>query len=191
MPDNDQTERQTPAAAADDRRAAVKKILGAGTLAAAAPVALKQWASPQVESMLVPAHAMTTGVSGLRDPCNIEIECTDELTFNLFVTGFVIPPTPGITVQLRVRTANFPGATLDDLGPPSNFALVVTDLNGEYEASGSSDGEASVVQIIATLPDFPEAGEARCSALVTDDEFDTYEHGYGDNYFCTNAVPVR
>jgi len=148
----------------ESRRRSVRRLLGATGAVAGASVVSGTWLKPVAKSVVLPGHAQTTGALSLTDPCSITVICTSTAAFDVVVDGFVLPPTPGITVNLSIQLNN--GVNIGSVDP---FDTVVTNALGEYSASGSF-GPATVtdIRVIASLPDFPEAGEAECEVAYTD-----------------------
>jgi hypothetical protein len=148
----------------ESRRRSIRRLLGATGAVAGAGVASGTWLAPVAKSVVLPGHAQTTGAVSLTDPCSITVICTGSAAFDVVVEGFVLPPTPGITVNLSIQLNN--GGSIGDVDP---FDTVVTDALGEYSASGSySSTIATDIRVIASMPDFPEAGEAECEIAFTD-----------------------
>lgn len=187
MPKNDGSAIDTNREATEARRLTVRKLLGAGGLAAAGHLGADSWIKPVVNAVALPAHAQTSPVEvrfddSLDDPCFITLTCTAFNAFDVQVDGAVEPPIPGIAVQIEIA---FSGS-----GTFSAFAMTDTDSNGEYQASNSyANAFATSVEVAVTLPDFPEAGTALCS-IDTNDTDSLNPGGFvttnpGDMYFCT------
>jgi len=170
----------------DSRRRSVKKILGAGGLLAGAHLASGQWVKPVVNSVVLPAHAQTSqlGADSLEDPCSISVVCSERDVLEITVSGFVTPPTADVTVNLDIEVALGSNSSFE---PVEDFASTTTDGNGEYsETRTRSQSGISEIRITATLPDFPEAGEAVCTLKFSSENPD--HEGYF--YFCDNAYPI-
>lgn len=170
----------------ESRRQSVKKILGAGGLAAGGHLASGEWVKPIVNAVLLPAHAQTSEISvdSLEDPCSVSVVCVGSHLLDITVTGAVVPPTPGVNVELDIEVAlsNGPFEAAED------FASLATDGNGEYTTTVTRD-QSSVtdIRITATLPDFPEAGDATCEVAFDPNNQDHY----GFYYFCEfGATPT-
>ena len=100
-------------------------------------------------------------------------------------------PSPDVAVALTIEF----GYGLGTFGSPEPFDSVTTDANGEYAATDSyTYGSATVaaIRVTATLPDFPEAGEAVCTLLGSDDGDHRYYSSYysAPYYFCSR-YPVE
>lgn len=167
--------------ARERRRHSVKTILGAGGLVAGAQLGAGEWIRPVVNAVTLPAHAATSGIrfdDSLDDPCSISVVCTGFGEMDITVTGFVVPPTPDIAVDLDIQVRLFGSGSFE---APEDFASTTTDGNGEYSVTESRNQfGVTAIRITATLPDFPEAGEAVCTL-----EFDPTDlDHYGTNYFC-------
>lgn len=169
----------------DSRRQSVKRILGAGSLAAAAPLTSSHWVKPVVNAVMLPAHAATSQVEirfddSLGDPCFITVTCTSQNQFDVVVNGAVVPPTSGVGVNLSIEFSTNNSGTF---GPPQNFGSTSTDNNGEYSVTQNfSQSLVSEIRITATLPDYPDAGSAVCTVGVSDVNDGA---GYTSNtYFC-------
>lgn len=187
MSKNDESTIDMEREATEARRLTVRKLLGAGGLAAASHLGAGAWVKPVVNAVALPAHAQTSPVEvrfddSVDDPCFITLTCTEFTAFDVQVDGAVEPPIPGVTVQIEIA---FSGS-----GTFSPFATTVTDSNGEYQASNSySSNFATSVEVAVTLPDFPEAGTASCS--IDTNDTDSLNPGRfittnpGDMYFCT------
>ena len=82
-----------------DRREAVKTLLGGITAITAFHVLPCRWDSPIIEQVFLPAHAATSG-SSLHDPCAVELRSGDVKSAEVLVkiTGFVTPPTANLPV---------------------------------------------------------------------------------------------
>lgn len=176
--------RDTSTSSRESRRQSVKKILGAGSLAAAAPLASSHWVKPVVNAVMLPAHAATSQVeirfdNSLGDPCFITVTCTSYNQFDVLVNGAVVPPTSGVHVDLTIAY----NLTNSGFGPPQNLASTSTDNNGDYSVTQNiSQGTVAQIRITATLPDYPDAGSAVCTVGVGD-----VNDGGGytsKNYFC-------
>lgn len=172
--------------ALESRRQSVKRILGVGGLAAGGHLASGEWVKPIVNAVLLPAHAQTSGISvdSLEDPCSVSVVCVGPHLLDITVTGAVVPPTAGINVDLDIEVAlsNGPFEAAED------FASLVTDGNGEYSTTVTRDqSPITDIRITATLPDFPEAGDATCEVAFDNSNLDHY----GGSYFCEyGATPV-
>ncbi len=170
------------------RRRSVKTILGAGGLVAGAQLGAGEWVRPVVNAVTLPAHAATSAIrfdDSLEDPCSISVVCTGSVEMDITVTGLVVPPTPDIVVDLDIQVELFDSGSFE---ASEDFASPTTDGNGEYSVTQSrSQSGVTAIRITATLPDFPEAGEAVCTL-----EFDrTDPDHYGSNYFCEfGAAPT-
>lgn len=175
--------KNTPDAMLDSRRRSFKKILGVGGVMAGSSFAAGQWTKPVVNAVLLPAHAQTSGVGSLTDPCTVTVVCTGQYEFQVNVNGFVEPATEGVAVDLAIQF----GVSFEELGSPETFGSDTTNTDGEYSATNNyevSPGSIRAIQVTATLPDFPEAGEAPCGVHVNDDG----PHSeYSDTYFCSSS----
>jgi len=171
-------------AAREHRRRSVKRILATGGLAAGAHMTAGAWVKPAVESVVLPAHAVTSGEivfdDSIGDPCLITLTCTGYHAYNVQVHGAVIPATEGVAVKIRIA--------FDGSGSYASFAATATDSGGEYQATQPYSGYHLSVQVRVTLPDHPEAGTAECSIDTSSDSL--YSGGYyytssTDTYFCS------
>ncbi|MDZ7839429.1 MAG: hypothetical protein U5R46_01200 [Gammaproteobacteria bacterium] len=176
--------KQSETGAREQRRRSVKTILGAGGLVAGAQLGAGEWIKPVVNTVTLPAHAATSAIrfdDSLEDPCFISVVCTGSRgELEITVTGFVLPPTPDIAIDLDIQVELFGGSFEDS----EYFASTTTDGNGEYSVTESrSQNGITAIRITATLPDFPEAGEAICTL---DFDADNSDH-YGSSYFCDDA----
>lgn len=174
--------------AREQRRRSVKTILGAGGLVAGAQLGAGEWIKPVVNTVTLPAHAATSGIGfddSLEDPCSISVVCTNFGEMDVTVTGFVVPPTPDIAIDLDIQVEVNNSGSFE---PSDDFASTTTDGNGEYSVTESrTEFGVTAIRITATLPDFPEAGEAVCTL-----EFDSEDPDhYGNNYFCEFGATPR
>lgn len=173
----------------DARRKSVKRILGAGGVAAGGQLVGGGWTKPLVSSVILPAHAQTSpgqevSVDSIDDPCIITLTCTGFQTFSVQIDGSVEPAIKNVTVDVQLGT---------DGGGKSPLPAVLTDANGDYRAMTPLSGAIHSVQVSVTLPDFPKAGTATCSI----DTYSTsglvdgggYHTAYGANYFCSATSP--
>lgn len=160
------------------RRRAVRNILFAGGGVAAAG----QWAKPVVDAISLPAHAQLTGVGfSIEDPVFLSYTCSQPEAGSVLVdiNGFVNVPAEGIRVRLVLSwsTAETPTQT-------SPFEMeVTTEADGSYSWLDVNIGYGGVnlVEVTASLPDFPEAGTAEDSISP---EFDTDTY---PQYYCQEA----
>ena len=149
---------------AEQRRRAVNKILlGGGALSGAAVA----WQKPVIESVLLPAHAQTTGIrhgDGLEDPVSLSYVCggTSDWDYVVSIEGYINQPVAGVRVRLRLTWDNENGDGHGALTktPPIEVE-VFTAADGTYESNGHNIGYNVVnIQVEATLPEYPEALEA-------------------------------
>lgn len=175
------TENESGSRGLDARRRSVKRILGAGGAVAGGQLVAGGWVKPLVSTVVLPAHAATSAqVDSLDDPCIITLTCTTQQTFDVQIDGSVEPPVQGVTVAIQIGTNG---------GGVSPLTQVLTDENGEYQASTNLSGLFSSVQVSVTLPDFPEAGIANCSVDTFSPGLNPgggYYTSYGATYFCTS-----
>ena len=145
----------------EQRRRAVRSILlaGGGAVAAAQPLS-KQWVKPVIDVVTLPAHASATGDPefSISDPVTLSYTCTHPTTGNFLVDieGFISVPLAGVQVDLVL---SWVGGT-----PPPNSPInlqVFTQADGSYSSLDNDIGSGQVTQInvSATLPAFPDAGE--------------------------------
>jgi len=82
----------------DARRKSVKRILGIGAVAGGGH-AVGGWVTPVIKALALPVHAQ----SSLSVNCSIEVNCLlSGIDFNVIVSGQVVPPTPGVTVNINI-----------------------------------------------------------------------------------------
>lgn len=145
------------------RRKAVKAIVGSITAIAAYNMLPAKWDKPVIESVFLPAHAATSGVS-LSDPCSVVIRLGTQATLVYFtVSGSVIPATNGLPVDITINTTGGPDAGTRSY--PSSSTNLVTDANGEfsYDIGGWGVGTQ---RIDATTTVQEADGSASCGADV-------------------------
>lgn len=181
MTDNNDKHVDAPETVLEGRRRSVRKILGAGGLVAGAHLAKGEWIRPVVNAVTLPAHAATSGIrfdDSLEDPCFISVLCTGSTQMEITVAGFVVPPTSDVAVDLAIQWELNNSGSFESA---EAFGSTTTDGNGEYSVTETrTQGLVTRIRITATLPDFPEAGEAVCTL-----EFDSTDPDhYGSNYFC-------
>ncbi|MFZ0486346.1 MAG: hypothetical protein WAL83_05060 [Arenicellales bacterium] len=171
-------------AAREHRRRSVKRILATGGLAVGTHLTAGAWVKPAVESVVLPAHAVTSGEivfdDSIGDPCLITLTCTgtSPYEYNVRVQGAVVPATAGVAVDIQIA--------FDGSGSYSPFASTVTDSGGEYQATHAYSSHFSV-QVRVTLPDHSEAGTAECSIDTSSDSLYSEGNYYTrstDFYFC-------
>jgi hypothetical protein len=142
-----------------ERRRAVKKIVGGMGVIAGMHALPDQWARPLVDAVVLPAHGATSPLHSLSDPCQLKLLAGDQstATVTVQVTGFVIPPTGGLTVDITATPVG--GA-----GGPLGFQ-VITAPDGTYDSAGlvilGGPGITAVI-VKTTVP----GDTAECSVLV-------------------------
>jgi hypothetical protein len=95
----------------------------------------------------------------ITDPVFLTYECSGEDVI-IDIGGYIDQPIAGIKVKLRLTWDNgpFPSLTVE---PPINV-VVVTAADGSYSSTGHDIGyNVFEVKVIASLPDFPDAGKDR------------------------------
>lgn len=173
-------------AALENRRKSVKRLLSTGGLVAGGHLTYGAWAKPLVDTVILPAHAVTSADirfdDSLGDPCFITLTCTTYEMFNIQVDGAVVPATQGVAVDIEIA--------FDGSGSFSSFASTTTDANGEYQESSVYSGAHFSVQIRVTLPDYPDAGTAECSIDINSEGSLNPGSGYETGaYFCNEFLP--
>lgn len=145
----------------EKRRKAVKNILMVGgTAITAGQVAGTKWTKPVIESVVLPAHAATSGPGfSINDPVSLAYQCSDSGSDVVIdVTGYIDQPIAGIKVRLVLTWENTRTPDLPTETPPLILNLV-TDSNGNYASTGNNIGYTlDTVSVIASLPDYPDAG---------------------------------
>ena len=97
----------TSNATADQRRSALRKILAGSGIAIGAKNLSEEWSVPVVNSVVLPAHAVST----LRDPCLLQVSAASG-GFDVLVSGFVIPAVAGVNIAIVVQLLS--GTTVVD-----------------------------------------------------------------------------
>lgn len=144
------------------RRRAVKTIVGGVSAIAAYHVLPVRWDKPIIDQIFLPAHAATSGAT-INDPCTLttpsDSAIDDPVVVN--VSGFVTPPTAGITIQLTATVTSYwvgSGA--------SNVSTTTTTLaNGTYSASISITNSPWAVRDVSVTAS-SIAGNTTCSVEV-------------------------
>lgn len=155
----------------EQRRRAVRNILLAGGSAVAAtqPVS-RQWAKPVIDVVTLPTHAGTSqpGFS-ISDPVSLSYRCDGPNEENVYIdiTGFINIPLAGVRVRLVLSwTATF-APTMND--SPRQLDDVFTQADGSYSSLGNNIGYGGVnmASVVASLPDYPEAGTEEFSIPIS------------------------
>lgn len=139
------------------RRKILRGAAAGGGVAAGLHALPEKWASPVVDSVVLPAHAATSP-EGLRDPCETQIIPIDTETFDILVIGVVLGQGDLGGIQMDIVANN---------GGDDRLDSTTTDQNGEYQLQmGPFDAcEGANVQVTVTSPDPRLAGqEANCTA---------------------------
>ncbi len=114
----------------EERRRAVKKIIGGMGVIAGMHALPDKWTRPLVDAVVLPAHAATSPLNSLSDPCQLRLLAGTQATATVTVqvTGFVIPPQGGITVNITATPVGGGGG-------PLGFQTV-TAPDGTYDSAG-------------------------------------------------------
>ncbi|MGA8260041.1 MAG: hypothetical protein WB783_07500, partial [Arenicellales bacterium] len=136
------------------RRDALRKLAVTGGVIGTA----RTWTKPVVDSVVLPAHALTSDPLG--DPCTgLTVLSTSGDNFNVKVTGAVTGSgNANISVTVKVQ-----------VGATTHQQNVLTDSNGNYMATVGSFpcSGGSLVQVTASLTNFPEIPAVHCSTTVS------------------------
>lgn len=138
-------------------------LKGAALLGGAA--AIPYWKTPIVRSVILPAHAQTSGFA-----CNIEID-PQNASDSILVTVTPPPPYPPgglIRTTLTLNTSN--------IGDPSDSVERPTDDNGQVSFSfddfdlGDTSGAAVESVAIQSTCANPEECDASCELVLTEED---------------------
>ncbi len=108
----------------EQRREALRKILAGGGIVIGSESLPTNWSRPVVDSIFVPAHALTS----LVDPCALNVTVTST-GVNVVVSGLISPPTGGVQVQILVELLS--GAVVVD----SEATTATSNASGQYTSS--------------------------------------------------------
>jgi len=159
---------ETPELENAGRRKAVKTIVGGVTAVAAYNMLPAKWGTPIIESVFLPAHAVTSGVAGtvasISDPCSVSITKGDQsTTVHFLIEGFVTPPVSGLPVNLTITTIGGPAAGVATYA--SSLTGLVTDADGKFSQEfGMWDAGTQRLEVTTTVEG--AAGSASCAADV-------------------------
>lgn len=148
-----------PAVVADrSRRHAVKTIVGGVTAMAAYNLLPARWGVPVIESVLLPAHAVTSALT-INDPCAVEILTGDQSTaeVEVRVNGYVTPPTGNLGVVVHVTPV---GA-----GTPVTVTTATAD-DGSFVATEMISGGPGITRVEVTTTVTGAVGSASCRVDV-------------------------
>ena len=150
----------------EQRRRAVRNILFAGgSTLAVSQLTTGTWTKPIVNAISLPAHAQWPGVDfNPSDPVFLTYECGGPADQDVVVdiAGYINVPQAGIQVDLELTWDN---GILDPLtvSPPLMLS-VFTNGEGSFSAPDNNIGyNVYVVEVTASLPDYPGAGPAQDS----------------------------
>lgn len=160
---SDKRQKETMEAGSPSRGKSRRKLLTAmmtgGAVAGAAGLP-KKWTSPVVDSVLLPAHAQTSG--DLSDPCQLNVEVTgagDSAQVTVTVSGTVTGPgdVSGITMNILFELL------MNNSVVDSDTENDDTNAGGNYSASTTFSGicaeGANGVRVTVTSDDPRLAGE--------------------------------
>ncbi|MCK5360172.1 MAG: hypothetical protein KAJ95_06065 [Gammaproteobacteria bacterium] len=157
---------ETPLSEQEKRRKAVKSILlTGGSVVTAAQLGKSGWTKPVIESVVLPAHAQTSIDPGfsINDPVFLSYVCGDNRDEDVIVDigGFLDVQIAGIRVRLELSwSGSATGITPTDNTSPL-ILEVLTAADGTYSSTGHDIGHRlDLVEVVASLPDFPSAGTA-------------------------------
>ncbi len=146
------------------RRKIIKNIVGGVTTLAAYNLLPAKWGVPLVESVILPAHAATSGTS-MHDPCSItwtefiDIGDLANASMRFQVTGYVSPPTGGVSIHIVVTPENSAG--------PSVAVDTTTQSDGTYSAYVDlTFSWLTQLHINAVTTGTNVSGSANCSYLL-------------------------
>ncbi len=108
-----------------NRRNAIKKIaVGVGALAGYS-VLPKQWIKPVIDSIVLPAHAQTSGISLSENDLTITVESGDQTTdtVSVDVEGAVSPATAGLEIEMEFQGTSSTAGMEGHKGQSKNTAV--------------------------------------------------------------------
>ncbi|SDP63652.1 hypothetical protein [Desulforhopalus singaporensis] len=116
-----------------NRRIVLKTIVGSSAALATFCALPTRWTTPDVDHVILPAHAATSGevilIEHTLDSCIVELATTTETEKHFSVTTAISPPAAGINI-----TIIFEAKSLGQTHPPQT-THVVTDADGSINAS--------------------------------------------------------
>ena len=156
--------------------------MAGGSAITAGQVADSKWAKPVIDSVVLPAHAATSGPGfSINDPVSLSYRCSDNFASEVIVDimGYIDQPIAGIRVRLELTWSHSSPDTTPSQTPPL-ILNVVTDSNGNYASTGNNIGlSIDEVSVTASLPDYPDAG----TDTDTINPADSYGNSGTDPYY--------
>lgn len=140
----------------ENRRRAVHRILAGGGLIAGSQALPGQWTKPVVDSVILPAHAVTS----LTDPCLVTILEGNQSSSSVLVRvdGVISPPTGGVDVSVLVEAI---GGTGDTDGPFN----ATSDADGTYSVNNVDVGGGPGITAVRATVSIP-GDEDECTTPV-------------------------
>lgn len=153
---------QEKSVSALDRRKVMKTIVGGVATIAVYNLLPAKWGTPIIDSIILPAHAGTSGAATLTDPCSITDKGPVNPNTEIFnISGFVTPPVAGITINIKATA---------DKSRITEYTTTTTNGSGNYsvDLDVTFNIPAGDTMVYFKTTAAGVSGAAHCSHLIAE-----------------------